>query len=290
MVKNKKQLSVLANAKLNLHLEVLGKREDGYHNLSSIFQSITLSDKVTVSINNGEGISVVTKNALIDGENLAERAAKLFLKASNQTFAVNIEIDKRIPLASGMGGGSADAAAVLTCLNWMTGFPFSEEQLAVLAKELGADVPFCLKGGTMLAEGVGEKLSPSPPVPSLLVILIKAHEKDSTGAMYKRLDTRTEILAPTTNRILECLSREALEEAAPYIKNSFFAVSKDADEQKAICDRLKQAGALVTGLTGAGPTVFGMFDFYDGDLIASLKHDYKDVYLCETATQGIEFE
>lgn len=290
MTNSIKQLSVLANAKLNLHLEVLDKREDGYHNLSSIFQSITLSDKVTVSISDGDGVSVVTKNALIDGENLAERAAKLFLEASNQTYAVNIEIDKRIPLSSGMGGGSADAAAVLTCLNWMTGFPFSEEQLASLAKELGADVPFCLKGGTMLAEGIGEKLSPCAAVPSLLVVLIKAHEKDSTGAMYKRLDTRSEIPTPTTKHILDCLSKDTFEEAAPYIKNSFFAVSKDANEQKTICDRLKKSGAIITGLTGAGPTVFGMFDFYDGDLIASLKHDYKEVYLCETATQGIEFE
>lgn len=289
-MKNKKQLSVLANAKLNLHLEILNKRKDGYHDLSSIFQSVTLADKVTVSVCEGSGISVVTKNAVIDGKNLAEHAAELFLEASGMNVAVQIEIDKRIPLSAGLAGGSADAAAVLTCLNWMTGFPFSEAQLAKLGEKLGADVPFCLVGGTKLAEGIGERLTSAPALPSLLVILVKQHEKDSTGAMYKRLDGRDTIEPPITGQILSLLEREQLQKAAPLIKNSFLTVSDDRAEQQAICDRLLSAGAIAAGLSGAGPTIFGLFDFYDGDLIAGLKHDYKEVYLCETAGQAIEFE
>lgn len=285
-----KQLSVLANAKLNLHLEVLNKREDGYHNLSSIFQSVTLSDKVTVAVREGTGISVVTQNAVIAGENLAERAAALFLKESGINTAVQISIDKRIPLAAGLAGGSADAAAVLTCLNWMTGFPFDQDQLALLGQKLGADVPFCLTGGTMLAEGVGERLSPAPALPSLLAILIKQHQKESTGAMYQRLDARDTIAPPITEQILSLLEQEDLPKAAPLLQNSFLAVSDDRAEQQAICDRLRSAGALAAGLSGAGPTVFGLFDFYDGDLIAGLKHDYHEVYLCETTGQAIEFE
>ena len=285
-----KTISVLANAKLNLHLEVLDRRDDGYHNLSSIFQSVTLSDSVSVSVNDGEGISVVIKNADITGEILAKSAAKLFLKSVNKAAKISIVIDKRIPLSAGLGGGSADAAAVLVCLNRLFDNPLSINELERLGLELGADVPFCVSGGTRLVGGIGEQFFPCPKVPNLLVVLIKHHTKSSTGDMYKLLDSRTKIPTSNTDKILKHMENDGFEKAAKLFTNSFLDVSPDRDEQKAICDYLLNKGAIAAGISGSGPTVYGLFDFYDGDLLNILKNRYKEVYLCETAETSIETE
>lgn len=289
-MKNKKSISVLANAKINLNLEVLNRRADGYHNISSLFQSVTLSDSVTVTVSDGNGISIITKNADITGDNLAKKAVEIFLEQSRISAEVTVTIDKRIPLSAGLAGGSADAAAVLVSLNQLFDKPFNQDKLLELGLKLGADVPFCIIGGTKLVTGVGEKLSPAPKFPHLLVVLIKHHNKASTGAMYNLLDDRKEIKPPATDKIIKHLENDELEKAAPLFINSFLEVSADNDEQQAICERLKAAGAILTGLSGSGPTVFGLFDFYDGDMLNLLKHDYKEVYLCETAENGIEFE
>lgn len=289
-MKNKKTISVLANAKINLNLEVLNRRADGYHDISSLFQSVTLSDSVTVTISDGDGISVATKNADIVGDNLAKKAAELFLMQSGITSKINIIIDKRIPLSAGLAGGSADAAAVLVCLNHLFDMPFSQDELLKLGLKLGADVPFCILGGTKLVTGIGEVISSAPKFPHLLVVLIKHHNKTSTGAMYNLLDNRQKITPPATEKIIKHLENDELEKAAPLFINSFLDVSTDKAEQEAICERLKASGAILTGLSGSGPTVFGLFDFYDGDMLNVLKNDFKEVYLCETAESGIEFE
>jgi 4-diphosphocytidyl-2-C-methyl-D-erythritol kinase len=288
-VKNK-TICVLANAKLNLNLEVLDRRKDGYHNLSSIFQSVTLSDSVSVSACDGEGVSVVIKNADITGENLAKSAAELFLKSTNQTAKINIVIDKRIPLSAGLGGGSADAAAVLVCLNKLFDEPLSITELESLGLQLGADVPFCISGGTKLVGGIGEKFYPCPQVPNLLVVLIKHHNKSSTKNMYDLLDLRKAIPASNTDAIIKHMQNDEFEKAAKLFQNSFLDVSQDGDEQKEICKYLLDKGALAAGLSGSGPTIYGLFDFYDGDLLNVLKNKYKEVYLCETAETSIETE
>ncbi len=286
----KKQASALANAKLNLHLEVLGRRTDGYHNLSSLFQSVTLSDRVVVTVESGNGISVATTNPNIEPNNLCKKAADLFLDRSGKKAKITIHVDNRIPLAAGLAGGSADAAAVLTCLNHLFDSYFSMEELQTMGLTLGADVPFCLIGGTKLVEGIGERFSDAPTFPNHLVVLIKQHQKSSTGDMYQRLDSRQIIPPSVTDTIISHMKQENLEAAFPLFTNHFLAVSEDAAAQQAICRRLKEAGARLTGLTGSGPTVFGLFDFYDGDLIAALKNDYSEVFLCEMAQQGIEME
>ena len=285
-----KTISVLANAKLNLNLEVLDRREDGYHNLSSIFQSVTLSDSVSVTTVKGEGVSVVIRNADISGENLAKTAAELFLKTTNKTAKVNIVIDKRIPLSAGLGGGSADAAAVLVCLNRIFDEPLSITELEKLGLKLGADVPFCISGGTKLVAGVGEEFHPCPKAPNLLVVLIKHHNKSSTKSMYDLLDSRKSTPTPNTDAIIKHMQNDEFEKAAKLFKNSFLEVSNDAQEQKEIIQYLLDKGALAAGLSGSGPTVYGLFDFYDGDLLNVLKNRYKEVYLCETAETSIETE
>ena len=183
-----KKISALANAKINLELDVLGKRPDGYHNISTIFQSVSLADIVEIEINDTEGIFVKTEGAVIEGENLVKKAAELFLSKIGTTANINITLKKQIPLSAGLAGGSADAAAVLLCLNTAFENCLTTDELLDLALQLGADVPFCLFGGTYLAEGIGEKLTPLSYIGDYDVVLVKQHHKGSTGQMYSRID------------------------------------------------------------------------------------------------------
>ena len=191
MVKNK--ITTPANAKINLHLQVLNRLPNGYHNISTIFQSVTLFDTVTVEVADGSGVNVFTENAVIDDENLAKKAAELFLDSTGITAKVNITLNKNIPIAAGLAGGSADAAAVLKSLNAVFNNPLAKTELLKLGLTLGADVPFCIMGGTALAEGIGEKLTPLPFIGEFDAVLIKCFNKSSTGDMYHRLDARQNI-------------------------------------------------------------------------------------------------
>ena len=176
-----RKFKAIANAKLNLELEVLNKRDDGYHNISSIFQSVSLADEVIVEVDVGNGLTIATEGAVIEGDNIVKKAVELFLEKRKTTAFVKITLKKQIPLSAGLGGGSADAAAVLTCLNRSFGNPLTTSELLDLSLQLGADVPFCLLGGTYLAEGIGEYLTPISYIGDYDVILIKHHKKSSTG-------------------------------------------------------------------------------------------------------------
>lgn len=285
---NNKKITALANAKINLHLEVLNKRTDSYHNLSTVFQSVDLADEITLSVSNGNSVSITTDGAKIIGENLAVKAAEIFLKKVDKKAKVDILLKKNIPLVSGMAGGSTDAAAVLKCLNKLFSYPLTEEQLLSLALELGADVPFCIKGGTALAEGIGEKLSPINFMGEYDVMLIKHHLKGSTGEMYKRLDNRQVIPECTTGIFLNKMLKKELENCPSIAVNSFATVSDDFAEQTEICNFLLSKGAFLSGLTGSGPTLFGLFKKADNKLVDTLKEKYKEVYLSKTSPYGIK--
>lgn len=285
---NIKRISALANAKINLHLEVLDKRADSYHNLSTVFQSVDLADEITVGVSDGNSISVTTDGAEIIGENLAVKAAEIFLKKIDKSAKVDILLKKKIPLLSGMAGGSTDAAAVLKCLNKLFLEPLGEDDLSELALKLGADVPFCIKGGTALAEGIGEKLSPINFIGDYEVILIKHHLKGSTGEMYKRLDNRQIIPECTTGIFLNKMLSRELDNGSYISVNSFAAVSDDFAEQTEICRFLLSNGAFLSGVSGSGPTLFGLFKKTDSKLINTLKEKYKEVYLSKTSPYGIK--
>ena len=285
---NTNKITALANAKINLHLEVLDKRADSYHNLSTVFQSVDLADEITVGVSDGNSISVTTDGAEIIGENLAVKAAEIFFKKIDKLAKVDILLKKKIPLLSGMAGGSTDAAAVLKCLNKLFLEPLGEDDLSELALKLGADVPFCLKGGTALAEGIGEKLSPINFIGDYEVILIKHHLKGSTGEMYKRLDNRQIIPECTTGIFLNKMLSRELENGSYISVNSFAAVSDDFAEQTEICRFLLSNGAFLSGLSGSGPTLFGLFKKTDSKLINTLKEKYKEVYLSKTSPYGIK--
>lgn len=278
-----KKITVFANAKINLELNVLGKRPDGYHNISTIFQSVSLCDEITVETDKGDEIIALTEGAIIEGENLVTKAARLFLNEINKSAFVKIIIKKNIPLSAGLAGGSTNAAAVLTALNKLFGYPLSKEKLLKIALTLGADVPFCMLGGTYLAEGIGEELSPLDYIGDFDVVLIKHHKKSSTGEMYSRIDNLS--LPKQKDSLLNNLNLENISPRLSY--NSFLYASDNAKEQEEICKLLLEKGAILAGLSGAGPTVFGIFKGIPNGLVNYLKDNYKQVYTCKTAKSSI---
>lgn len=283
-----KKTTALANAKINLELDVLCKRDDGYHDIFTIFQSVNLADEVTVEVKEGNGITVTTKGAVIEGENLVTKAAELFLNKIKESALINISLKKEIPLSAGLAGGSADAAAVLLCLNRSFGGILSTSKLLELALQLGADVPFCLLGGTYLAEGIGEKLTQLPYIGDYDVILIKYHKKGSTGEMYSRIDNLS-IPHLTEKKSVFRHINSGLDNITPHIShNSFLYASDDKAEQEEICRLLLEKGAFLSGLSGSGPTVFGLFKTIPDGLVDLLKGNYKEVYLCKTSPYGIK--
>lgn len=287
MVKTYIKIKALANAKINLELDVLCKRPDGYHDISTVFQSVNLADEVTVEVDKGNDVTVITEGAVIEGENLVTRAANSFLEKIDTTALVNITLKKNIPLSAGLAGGSADAAAVLLCLNLSFGNPLNTSELLDLALQLGADVPFCLLGGTYLAEGIGEKLTPLSYLGDFDVVLIKHHKKGSTGEMYSRIDNLSIPNLAESESILKHIDN--LTNVTPRLShNSFLYASNDKLEQEGICKLLLEKGAILSGLSGSGPTVFGLFEKFPSNLENYLKENYKEVYICKTAPNGIK--
>ena len=277
---------VLANAKINLHLQVTGKRENGYHNISSIMQSVDLCDEISITLNNSKKITTVTENKVIEGNNLVTLAAEAVLKESGINIGAEIVLKKVIPMSAGVGGGSADAAAVLSALNKMLGNPIGKERLFKIALTLGADVPFCLEGGTQKCTGLGEILTPITLSESYYVVLVKHHQKPSTGYMYSLIDKNigTNI---TTEKVIEALTSGDLNLLKDYAFNDFLVVSREREEQQEICQRLYSEGAFFAGLSGSGPTLFGLFKNQPKNfLLEALKSDYKEVYLCKTSNVG----
>lgn len=282
-----KKCTIFANAKINLHLQVLGKRFDGYHNISSVMQSVSLCDKIELELSEEPGIRIITKNEAIKGNNLAVAAAEKFLSQTGYDFGVNITLEKQIPVSAGLGGGSADAAAVLVALNHMTGGLLSYEKLCEAALCLGADVPFCIKGGTQRADGLGEVLTPVNGFDEYYVILIKNHKKQSTGYMYSLIDCDIKQNNVTKN-VLAALEGKDLSVLKKICSNDFLSVSPDKKEQQNICSMLYENGAFLSGLSGSGPTVFAVFENEPNELfVKHLKSEYKEVYVCRTAKEGL---
>ena len=283
-------ISLLAFAKINLHLQVTGRRADGYHNISSLMQSVSLADRLSVRITDAPEIRVETEGAEIAGDNLVRKAAEAFLRVTGRTEGAEIRLLKQIPLSAGLGGGSADAAAVLLALNRLFGNPLDRQTLLRLGLSLGADVPFCMTGGTQLCEGLGEVLTPVPAVRPMPVLLIQQFQKASTGAMYQKIDEAGcdtgEIL---TGRIAQAIGAGRLSDAAGLCRNSFLQVSPNRAEQEQLCRELIGAGAVLAGLSGSGPTVFGLFEALSDQTVEAFKVEGREVYRCKTVDKGVSF-
>ena len=258
-------MEIRANAKLNLTLDVLGKRPDGYHDLKMIMQSIELQDTLTLEENDLGELRVGTDLAFLPNgdKNLAAIAARSFWKALGREGAgLDIKIEKHIPVCAGMAGGSTDAAATLRALNDMNGKPFTPIELAKIGEEVGSDVPYCVLGCTALAEGRGEILTELPALPSCWIVVCKPDFPVSTPELFHRIDSVKLKIRPDTEGAIAALKAGDLAGVARRMYNVF----EDAlpERQRARVADIKkvliQCGALGANMSGSGPTAFGIFD------------------------------
>ena len=250
-----------AYAKINLSLDVLRKREDGYHELRMIMQSIELHDTVHIETA-AAGIRVGCDSRWVpsDAENIAGKAALLITGKYAIKDGLKIYIKKTIPVAAGLAGGSANAAAVLKGVNSLFSLGLSDPELMGLGKQIGADVPFCIAGGTMLAEGIGEKLTPLPPFSGINLVLLKPKIGVSTAWVYKNLDIGKIVKRPDTERLISAVSDGNADEVAANMANVLESVTIPTYGMvQAAKDRLIKYGAAGSMMSGSGPAVFGIF-------------------------------
>jgi len=282
-----KSVTRKAYGKLNLTLDVLGRRPDGYHDMQMIMQTVSLCDYVTVTlIQSGGWICTCDKsNVPADANNLAWKAADTFFAAfGKRPEHLRIHIEKQIPMQGGMAGGSADAAAVLHALNELYGFPFTLKELICMGATVGSDVPYCVLGGTALAEGRGEILTPLKKISKCYFVLVQPDFSVSTPSLFRELDKAVSLDRPNTKVALLALENGDLGALCKNMKNVFQPV---LEEQFPIigelCCKLVQLGAINACLTGTGSVVFGVFtDFVCANAAASkLLEKNFTVYLAE---------
>lgn len=251
-------------AKLNLSLDVTGKRDDGYHELVMLMQTVSVGDELTLTRNDSGRLSAVCNLRFIptDERNLAVRAAQTYLRAIGaEGQGLHIRMEKRTPVGAGMGGGSADAAAVLRALNRLYGERFSRRELEELAQGIGSDVAFCVAGGTSLARGRGELLEDLPALPECCFVIAKPEFSISTPELYKKLDSVPLRRHPDTAGLLQGIAAGDLAAICRRMYNVFEDVPdrrmRPVGEIKSV---LLDAGALGAMMTGTGSAVFGVFD------------------------------
>lgn len=250
-------------AKVNLSLDILGKRNDGYHFLKTVMQSVSIYDEISVTKNNSGKITVKADNDSIpaDQDNIAYKAAEEFFKYSGHELSgIDIFIEKGIPSQAGLGGGSSDAAAVLIALNELTEAGLSSDELCEIGENIGADVPFFVIGGTVLAEGIGEILTPLPDLPEDTVFLIAKPKKGvSTAEAYNKFDTVTPDKHPDHNDMVASIATGDIPNIAAACKNVLEQVA-DIDEISEIAKIMKDNNALCSIMSGSGSAVFGIFE------------------------------
>ena len=255
-------LKLLARAKINLTLDILVKRPDGYHEVEMVMQSVALADEVELEKCEA-GISLAVEGAALaaDESNLAWRAAALFLRRFEPAGGAAISLQKRIPMAAGLAGGSADAAAVLLGMNELFEAELTAAELAALAAEIGSDVPFCLFGGTQLATGRGEVLRPLRDLPHFHVVLAKPPVDVSTAWAYGRYDVQKSVRHPNTGQMLAAIDEGNRALVCRELCNVLESVAiEEYDEIRSLKEQLAAGGALAAMMSGSGPTVFGLFE------------------------------
>ncbi len=263
-----------AYAKLNLTLDVLNRREDGYHNVKMILQAINLHDDVDITLGTKAPWSVTCDNETIPAgqENLCYKAAKLYFdRTKKDPDGLSIHITKRIPDQAGLGGGSADAAAVLRALNRNDNEFFELGELLNLAAEVGSDVPFCVLGGTALAEGRGEELTQLPALPACYYVVCKPGFSSSTKQLYEALDAIQIVSRPKTQEMIHALEEQNLVKVGELLKNVFEPLMADQHlEIRRMQTVLRDCGAFGACMTGTGSAVYGMFESFDLAAMASM--------------------
>lgn len=277
-----------AFAKINLTLDVLGKRPDGYHDLQSVMQTISIRDDVEVEVGTGQPwtLSCDREDVPQDGTNLAWKAAQVFCQAAKRDpEGLAIRIAKRIPTQAGLGGGSADAGAVLRALNRHYGYPFSVYALAEMGAEVGSDVPFCTLGGTVLCQGRGERLRKLPDLPETLFVVCKPEFSVSTPALYRRLDETAIAQRPDHTAMEAAIVQGDIGAIAGQLCIVFEpVVTADHLELNYIKSLMNSYGALGFAMTGSGSAVYAIVPSfeYGAVLCTMLKDNYPQVFIAKS--------
>ena len=258
-----RSINIPAYAKLNLTLDILGKRDDGYHEMQMVMQTVSLHDDVTVTLTDGKGITCRVDGAALpcDERNLAVKAARAFCEAMDYGGGIDIALIKRIPSEAGMAGGSADAAAVLRALRELVSPTLTDERLEQISASVGSDVPFCIRGGTQLAEGRGEKLTVLKPAPRFFVAVCKPDFPISTPALFARVDGVALSDRPDTDAMLSAIEYGNADALYENVSNVFEQALPEAQRERIeeIKRTLAENGALCAAMTGSGSAVFGLF-------------------------------
>ena len=260
-------MELKAYAKINLYLDVTAKRQDGYHDLVTVMQSVSLADTLTFSRTAGEGIVLHTDGALpTDDSNLICRAANAYFARTGKPFGISVDLEKRIPMQAGLGGGSADAAATLKALNQMDGNRFSVQELCEIGAAVGADVPFCIVGGTQLCRGIGEVMESVPNRLTGMLVIAIGREGISTPVAFKELDRKYDDFKhggrkACPSALLKAMQIGDVTAAAPQFMNLF---------EEVVCvmrpfvgeirNLMLKNGAVAAMMSGSGPSVWGLFE------------------------------
>ena len=258
-----KQIELKSLAKINLGLDVLGRRENGYHDVRMIMQSIYLYDEVKIKRTKNPGIEIKTNLYFLPTgkENIAYKAAEMLIEEFHIEEGVHITLNKHIPVAAGMAGGSSNAAAVLYGMNKMFDLKLTQTELMERGVKLGADVPYCIMRGTVLAEGIGEELTTLTPMPKCFVLIAKPPISVSTKVVYEALDSKELVEHPDIDGLIEGLEKQDLKTIASCMGNVLEDVTIPMHPViEEIKQEMKNAGALNAMMSGSGPTVFGLFE------------------------------
>ena len=251
-----------AHAKINLGLDVTGRRKDGYHLVRMIMQELELHDTLYIKKKQHPGVQLETDapGLAADRSNLIVRAAELILETHAPGKGLQIRLEKRIPLAAGLAGGSADAAAALRGINTVLELGLEKTELCRLGVQLGADIPYCIMGGTALSEGIGEVLTPLPDLPCCYIVLGKPQEGMSTAEAYRELDAMADIRHPDIDGQIRALQEGDLAGVVARLGNVLEPVTVSRQKEvNTIRNILLEAGAVGARMSGSGPTVFGIF-------------------------------
>ena len=288
-------LEVKAYAKLNLSLDVLGKRPDGYHDMRMVMQTVNLTDAIRLEIGTGQPLHMGSNLGFLPANesNLAAAAALRLCEATGvDAGGLSIDLEKTIPVCAGLAGGSADAAAVLRGLNQLLDLGLPGERLEEIGALVGSDVPYCVRGGTALAEGRGEILTDLPSLPDCLVVLCKPAFSVSTPELFRSLDGCRIRRRPDTAGLLAALESGDLPGVARRMYNVFEDAlpARRAQEIDAVKNVMIQHGALGASMSGTGPTVFGLVTQRDAaqGAWAALKEQYPETFLAESMGNLLE--
>lgn len=288
-------VNLKSRAKINLSIDVLGKRNDGYHIVEMIMQTIDLYDYIKINDIDTNKINIKSNNEDIplNEDNIVYKAAKIIKEKFNIDKGLDIYIQKNIPIAAGMAGGSSNAAAILVGLNEMWNLNIDEQNLMDIGLKLGADVPFCISGGAALAQGIGEKLTKIKSLNGTYILVCKPDIFVSTAEVYKNLDMKKVYKRPDNKLLVSCLENQEIKLLAKNMVNVLESVtSNNYEDINEIKDIMIDYGALGSMMSGSGPTVFGLFDEYEKAVYASeyLKKQYDQTYLVGSSERGVEFE